>query len=628
MTDPNTTLPSDPRSGRIAFIAGLVMAALFLFASFAPERWRLWGFDSLAYGDTVARFVWLLGAGLFAAGVALAVERSGLIRRRSGFFILLWMGLIIALSLTLPDVTHLRGDGVLLWQNFHQSTLMRLRAPLTALLIETLRDLFHARSSILFYRDFELFWLILYLAAVWQLLRRFPEPMTRWVALVVLTLNGSLLLMSNMIEYYAPVFSVAMLALAVSLSAMDRGRYPFAGLALALVASALHYLAAVLLPAFVLPLLPRLGKMRTLLLFALLAAGGVVAGMRLFPENLLWPLGPHQRDALTLYDPRHLLDLLNLFVWAMPAGLVLLPLLFGKGTGAGPLSDAREGFLAAGTLGALGFTLAFAPDLGMARDADLLSLVALPGSLWLLHRVARTPERFNPTLLAVVIFSGVLGIAGQLALHHSEPKSVQRFVRMLHRDPERSYYGWEALGIHYRTQGNLEKEYDSLRMAVRFSNNWRYFARLADIAKDRRQFNVAEAYIQRALEERPNEPGSLYTLAHIQILSGHREEGKATLARCLEESPNIVSAYSLMGLLLYEDGDYTGAEEVMLKGARYAGSLDPLYYATFTLIENRLGKHAAARKLFEQIKTRATRNEIFQMAQEAYENSLQALRGK
>ncbi len=602
--------------------AGL-FAVLALVSAFAPSGWRLWGFDGLAYLPTSARWIWP------AAALLISLLLYWTLRRGPGFSGSLLPVLILAAALfasvLLADATSLRGDGILLSSDISAGKIPRLRAPLMMLLI---RGSFAIRGGTLpvkpFFRVCDAFAFLLYLTAAWILIRRLSGSSAKIIAAIALGFSGAMLASGGLVEYYAFAYATAALGLVTALGEIERSRFPWKGTLLLLLATGFHLVAATMLPAVILTLAPRWGRRRTMILFAVLGLAGLAAFTALMRHNLLYPLGPLPGDGYTIWSMRHWADLFNLLGWALPvAFFVLVPcLLLG-----GKLlkSETEFLFLAGATLGTLAFALIFSPDLGMARDADLIGFVAVPGTLLAIHLLARENAGISRNIASAALFVALIGPAAQLYLHAHDIPSAQRFVRMLRRDSYRSPYGWESLAIFLRWRGDTFGELQAYKEAWKLTPNWRYAYQIATITLNHRDFSTARSYAEILIRDHPDLPDGYWLLGSLNVQLGHHDEGKRLLQESINRNSTLVTPYSMLAYLLTEEKDYLQAEQLLVLASRHAQQLDGLYYAVFTIVEERLGKSSAALRLYENTSGKAIPSPLKEEAEAAYRRAREKL---
>ncbi|MCB2210776.1 tetratricopeptide repeat protein [bacterium] len=459
--------------------------AILVFAAvvgtiFASPMWRLWGVDGL-YGLTPIQIILWLGISV-AAGGLLGFASSRFIQRRTNLWIVSLYALAAIVLLTLfPAATLLRGDGQLIVLSSGEGSKF---APLYYQLAKALSGPQPSAETVwTVFRWIDLVALLGYALAWWVWVRDDDGPKRRLLTIVTAFGIGSVPLLAGLVEHYALLHMLVAWACVLVWRANDRPVYTYIALGLVLLTSALHAQGLVLLPAFLLLLPIRSGKLRWGLWLATMAAGLIAAAVWI-PDHVLAPLGSPPPDGYTLFAPTHLLDLLNLILWAGAVPVfVLLPWLLqarSTSTGGGKQSN-RLAFYATATVAAFGFATIFSPDLGMARDADLVSLWAVPLTFLLFGYARERSLVPRSTFVALAVVVALMTVGAQTLLQHHQYAAEQRHERALLRNPGRAPYGWEVLAINYRDAGRTNDEYHALTQAWELSGNPRYAYRMAQI---------------------------------------------------------------------------------------------------------------------------------------------------
>jgi len=134
-----------------------------------------------------------------------------------------------------------------------------------------------------------------------------------------------------------------------------------------------------------------------------------------------------------------------------------------------------------------GFAAAFVfnPELGMARDWDLLATMLLPLVLLSGYAMAVVdPDAVVSGRIAAAGLASFFIIALPfLLMNHQTDASVKRYQDLLSAHSERSGYGWEVLAGLLREHGNLEDRLTCWENAAAASPNPRYFENAAKTAR-------------------------------------------------------------------------------------------------------------------------------------------------
>ncbi|HEB85207.1 MAG TPA: tetratricopeptide repeat protein, partial [Bacteroidetes bacterium] len=232
--------------------------------------------------------------------------------------------------------------------------------------------------------------------------------------------------------------------------------------------------------------------------------------------------------------------------------------------------------------------------------ADLLSLYALPAAFWVVRTSSRCRLAPGAGLAGAALFAGLISVGPQLAVQHREDASIRRFVRQLERNPERSAYGWEVLGQHYRRGGDLAREEEAFRNATRTSDSPRYPIRLAQIALQQQRYGEAENYLRQALARDSTQALTWGMLGKTRLLLGDDEQGIAFLRKAVDLEPENPVHYANLALARLQLGEATAAAKVVSLGIRRCRPTPRLYYV-LGLIEDRRGNTREALAAFQRV---------------------------
>ena len=599
----------------LALSGATFFLALLLIAQYGPPSLRLWGYDGFAFFQQSTSLLWIAASLILVPGFLFLFRLQKTRMLDTLPYILLVLSFL--LSLIFRDSTSLRGDGILYASDFQKGLSGVFRAPFTAYLIRLLIAMGASKlSASLFYTLLDAAFYLVYLYAAFRFLRRLASVQLRIAAAAAFGMSGILLLSAGLVESYAPVNAAAALGLVLSLEAIDRNRIPWIGLALVLLAAGFHLTASTLVPAFLLSLVPRIGRRRALILFGVSGVLGFVAFVLFMKKHLLFPFGAMPPDNYTVWAPSHLVDWLNIPGWAFPVTFFVLlpPLLYLRRP---KMDNPGNLYLAGATLGALAFTFIFSPDLGMARDADLVSLPAIPLTMLVLRGLDRSERQLSPLIIALSLFVAAVGPISQLVLHSQPKPSIQRFVRMLERDPVRSGYGWESLALYFRNHGDLRRSDNAYGMAWKHANNWRYAFHLGSAAIRKNDFQTAIQYADTVIAIAPNIPDGYWLRGQTLALSGDRSYGLSDLKKAIDLGIVFSPAYALYAYQLLSVNNPVEAEKVLIQGSHRLKQFDATYYAAFIVTETMLGKYDSALRLEKSISVRDLPSPLREMTQRA-----------
>ncbi|MBU0508156.1 tetratricopeptide repeat protein [bacterium] len=382
--------------------------------------------------------------------------------------------------------------------------------------------------------------------------RRRIAPQTRAPFLLILFSGTGMLLFFGYVENYtwASLTMVAFLLAGLD-DAFPPRRFPFRTLIAFLIAVSFHLMALVLLPA-VLYLLYGLhfahrdenadrtrAPIRRMYVFLMATFAAGLAGYLYVRGWEGWvsvmPLLPTwSQDGYAALTGKHALDLANLFVLiALPSTLILLfvrsreqPALFAR---------LQTGFLVLAAVGGAAFAALFNPNLGMARDWDLLAAALWPFIVLAAWTVARHDfgEHRAEVVAGLMGFAVIVSIPFVLVSCLKAP-SLKRYETLLQLDQARSAYGWENLAMYYETLDDAENRIRAWRGAVEVSENPRYKVNLAVALRLVGRIEEAEPYCLQAARENPEYAYQLAYLAQAYARQGHLDKSRDLLTVATE----------------------------------------------------------------------------------------------
>ncbi len=387
--------------------------------------------------------------------------------------------------------------------------------------------------------------------------RRLP-PLSRAPFLLTLFSGGGILLFFGYIEHYSWIsFAVILFLLAGLDDLFTARRFPWRTLLAFVFALSCHLAAVFLLPALCFLILvwkqasakpdsaapPSRYAWMVIASFAVLGVAGYVWVKGWKGWLSVIPLLPSwSRDGYALFTARHALDLLNLLLLAAAPAIVLL--MASPRITSGHLSDRiQKYFLLLASVCGVAFALTFDPNLGMARDWDLLALALWPLCLWAAWTVARADwGAARPRLLAAIAGFVVLITLPYVLVQADQRASIRRFETLLNLDLSRSAYGWENLASYCRTNGDIEGRIRALRMACSVDRNPRYRINLAAALRMTGRLAEAETLCVAAVREKPEFANQLVYLAVAYGQSGQETKAHELLQLAKELNPGDSTA--------------------------------------------------------------------------------------
>lgn len=431
-------------------------------------------------------------------------------------------------------------------------------------------------------------------ALVWLLIvfaRRRINPAARAPFLLIFASGGSILLFFGYVENYTwiSLCMLACLAAGVEESFPPR-RFPWKTVLCFVIALGFHYTAFLLLPS-VLYLLVNLHfqpqdeakkRLRAPVkrLYWLAPALGI-AGLIGYVWVRGWegwvsviPLLPRwSSDGYALLSTAHFIDLLNIFALGS-----FLAIVIGCAVKSAADTSLREqttqGFLKLATGCGIVFVLVFNPNLGMARDWDILCVALWPLLFFAAWKAAGVDSGAGRHELLALLTAFLLLIPVPYVLVNALNKpSIERFETLLAMDRSRSGYGWENLALHYQRIGDLENRTRAWGRAVEVDSNPRYKVNLANALRMSGQLDEALSFYVEAARQNPDLASFILLLAQgYANMGGLKKAGElAALTRELDpdnEKARILHEKFTAAREIRETakaGDLEGARNIALR---------------------------------------------------------------
>ncbi len=568
--------PRVEESRTAALVRGAMLATIVLFVAAAlhPEA-RVWGMSPWAFrgvavpwilGAVLASLVWVIPRGMASrsrfveeSAAANQITAAGA-RSSSTARFALAAALLAAVSSMLFWVLraryHFLGDG---YQSLSilaaDPPFVKGTAPLMRLVLPPLRLALGADAPAAALHAYQIVAIAsgaLFLVAAALFARAtFERRLDAALFFALCATCGSMLLFFGYVENYAPFVALNAATCFAGVAALE-GRISRAWiLAPALPLFAAHAFGPLAAPAVAYVLLSHEGAARKSsaagrrlrIGIGLVAAALVVAAGLAFAHLLrndlklqlaFLPLARtwYTADGVTLFSPRHFVDLANLAFQLVP-GILLFGALFALGRAQVSPTPSVRTFFALLLVPQWLAVFVIDPTIGMPRDWDLFAFAGVP--LVILCGLAALRSASSPaigrTTVALAAALGLAALAPRVLEARSEPHAVARFRTMLDLDPGRSRTGRSILVKHYsRTDQDA----------------------LAEAELDRYEALLPQREMLRQADEHHN--------------AGRFDEAIRICREVLARDPGFNEAYMLLGEALLMVGDLENSRIMSERG--------------------------------------------------------------
>ncbi|RPH95563.1 tetratricopeptide repeat protein [candidate division KSB1 bacterium] len=256
---------------------------------------------------------------------------------------------------------------------------------------------------------------------------------------------------------------------------------------------------------------------------------------------------PHRsKDGYAMFTLNHGVDLLNMFVFALGPVLAVSFSLF-RNKSRTVVEQSRLAFLALAAACGVFFVLVFNPNLGMARDWDILAAALWPAVVLAAWRLAECDfqEHKAAVLASLAAFACVL-LVPFLLLQAFERPSIARFESLLRMDRSRSAYGWENLAVYYENKGDMQNRIRAWQAALSVEKNPRYMINVAVALRLAGRLEEAESYCAEGARKSPKFAYQLLYLASGWVNRGNLEKARELVQLTMELDPEDREAPRLL----------------------------------------------------------------------------------
>ena len=303
-----------------------------------------------------------------------------------------------------------------------------------------------------------------------------------------------------------------------------------------------------------------------------------------------------------LLSPLHFLDFLNLYILAAPAVVMGLALLRWRAWDRSPPHVFL--FLAAAIPLLLGFLAN--PEIGAFRDWDVMSLPAIPLSLYVAYRLVTElgDERMLGRVALAICGFAVLHTGLWIGINSAVKLAEARFAGLLSRSPLSRHarsYGWGTLGTYYRLEGRTVASLRAYQNALEANpDNPRHWISVGNSFCDLNQQEKGMPFLKKAIELKPDFPDTYANLGTAYHSLGNHSEAVRYLLKAIELNPNLAGPQSNLGATLHGMGEHEKAIEHLKR----AIDLRPDYgeaYSNLGAAYHSLGRYEKAIESIQQV---------------------------
>ena len=269
-----------------------------------------------------------------------------------------------------------------------------------------------------------------------------------------------------------------------------------------------------------------------------------------------------------IFSFQHLLDFVNLQLLSAPAACMAIFLVR-------TIHPGSQAFLTISAAIPLFFTFLAKPNLGAFRDWDVLSLAALPLTLWMsIAFVERIRSREQ-------LIHGAVLICGSAALHtflwigvnaSAEPAEARFTSQLARLTGHASNVGWSEYGGFYQRQDNPSAALPALKRALDADpthfNKW---ILVGNIHWRMGQTPEAITHYQKAAELRPDRATPFMNLGVAYSDLGQFEKAIEYALKATELQPDLATAHTKLGELYGRTGKFDKALEHLEKALQLQG---------------------------------------------------------
>ncbi|MBD3332290.1 tetratricopeptide repeat protein, partial [candidate division GN15 bacterium] len=408
--------------------------------------------------------------------------------------------------------------------------------------------------------------------AVWMLsgvlVSRLLDRVTHTLAVFT---SGAVILFFGHIENYTWAIAMATWAMYFGVKySKDGGRWwpaiLFAVVAIGFHAVTIPYLFAILL-LVVTSKTGLMGLLRPRLLLPVVGITSLAAASAWFllgRSGMLVAPWPTSYSPYWAFSVSHLVDMLNTILLLAPLSLAWL--LFSGSSYATNISETsrrQDDTLAAFAILSLVGAFWIDPEIGAARDFDLLAICAIPLSMWFFISITRRiSSRLSSTyVLLWILLLVTMQLTPNLLEKRNANLAAANLDDILWCDPHysESYneaqvaLSWGFLFTRYGDASDRPLKYFRRRLKAK-PNSDAAASHLGDAFREQGKLDSAEVYFRMATGSAPHDAMNWSKLCNILVERDHLREAVQVGRRAVSLDPDLVTAHTTLGIALYRSG--------------------------------------------------------------------------